>query len=199
MTLHSYRVRSPLLSTLGQRGVPGVWPALCGSRAHEACRAGYMLYWIHVLREGSCQGLVAQQVGMSKGDEAQALQLGCGYAQRLTGKCCGGLHREENSMLRALDAQFVMRWHERHACRVRDTVPSGLLVDGARFHDPRRHRCRVGGLHRQLGNKRHRGSHSLWQMRGVPISARGRPRGRQGWQRKGANGRPPARPRRQTS
>ena len=58
---------------------------------------------------------------------------------------------------------------------------AAALVDGGRFHDLGRHQCRVGGVHRQLGNQRRRGSHSLWQMRGVPISARGRPRGRQGW------------------
>lgn len=32
-----------------------------------------MLYKDTAEREGSCQGLVAQQVGMSKGDEAPAL------------------------------------------------------------------------------------------------------------------------------
>lgn len=87
-------------------------------------------------------------------------------------------------MLRALDVHICdeMAWKTRLP-RTRYRA-ARALVDGGRFHDLGRHRCRVGGLHRQLGNQRRRGSHFLWQMRGVPISARGRPRGRQGWQQR---------------
>jgi hypothetical protein len=67
----------------------------------------------------------------------------------------------------------------RHAYRVRTSMPvhTSMGVDFTILNviDPR------AELDRQTGNKRRRVSHLLWRVRGVPISARGHPRGRQGF------------------
>ena len=75
------------------------------------------------MREGSPSGPQGL-VGLSKGDEALILQVD---AKRLTDR---GV--VENSIPRTLHLHFVMRWHERHACRVRDALPpvlSSMAVD----------------------------------------------------------------------
>jgi len=72
MTLADYRVRSSILSNLWACLESGPGPA-----ARELTRPA--VRGIQLLereeREGSCQGLVAQQVGMSKGDEAPAVHV----------------------------------------------------------------------------------------------------------------------------
>ena len=72
-----------------------------------ACRAGYAVLRYIQYREGSCQGLVAQQVGMSKGDEAPALlQVD---AKRLSDRQ-EALIGEKLDASHARWAHFVMRW-----------------------------------------------------------------------------------------